>query len=82
MLFFVLATSALDKESEKKIQKTIDESCLNRTSISITHRLTTIENCDQIYAIKNKTIAEHGNHEYLMNKKGYYYLLKQFEFSN
>ena len=73
------ATSALDKETEKKIQKTIDESCLNRTSILITHRLTTIENCHQIYAIKNKTIYENGNHQNLMNKKGYYYFLKQFE---
>ena len=42
----------------------------------------TLRYTTQLFPIKNKTIAEHGNHEYLMNKKGYYYLLKQFEFSN
>lgn len=76
------ATSALDKESEAKIQKEIEDFCVGKTAISITHRLNTIENCNCIYVINNKTIVERGNHNHLMDKKGQYYALKKFEFSS
>ena len=75
------ATSALDKESESRIQQTIEKTSRNRTCISVTHRLNTIENCDKIFVINNKTVAENGSHQELMNLKGNYYMLKQSEFS-
>lgn len=66
------ATSALDTESEKLVQKAIDELMKDRTSLVIAHRLSTIQNADIIHVLKNGRIEESGNHEELINKNGAY----------
>ncbi len=67
------ATSALDTKSEKEVQKSLDNiSNKNVTTVIIAHRLSTIKNADLIYAIKEGTIIESGNHKELLAKNGYY----------
>ena len=69
------ATSALDKQSEIEVQKTLDKLTINKTTISIAHRLNTIENSDKIFVFDNGRIYEQGTHEELMKlKKRYIYL--------
>ncbi|KAK4441433.1 ABC transporter B family member 11 [Sesamum alatum] len=63
------ATSALDAESEKVVQDALDRAVVDRTTIVVAHRLSTIKNADLIAVIKNGAIAEKGNHETLINKK-------------
>ena len=72
------ATSSLDKDSELEVQKSLDKLVTNRTCISISHRLNTIENCDQIYVMDNGRIIENGTHQELMNLKGMYYTLQKY----
>ena len=66
------ATSALDNESERAIQKSLDELSLNRTTITIAHRLSTIRNADEILVIGDNGIKERGTHEELLEKNGLY----------
>ena len=67
------ATSALDNKSEKEVQRALDNiSQKNVTTVIIAHRLSTIKNADVIYAIKNGSVIESGNHETLLKQKGYY----------
>jgi subfamily B ATP-binding cassette protein HlyB/CyaB len=74
------ATAALDNESEKAIQKNLDKVMQDRTTLAIAHRLTTIRNADVIVVIENGEIAEKGNHDELMARKGlYYYLVTRSE---
>ena len=67
------ATSSVDTRTEKLIQDAMDKLMENRTSFIIAHRLSTIKNADKIIVIENGEIIEHGNHEELLNRKGYYY---------
>ncbi|XP_020276503.1 ABC transporter B family member 11-like isoform X2 [Asparagus officinalis] len=60
------ATSALDAESERVVQDALDRVMVNRTTIVIAHRLTTIKNADVIAVVKNGMIVEKGKHEALM----------------
>ncbi|CAF4907525.1 unnamed protein product, partial [Rotaria sp. Silwood2] len=62
------ATSALDNVSENVVQKALNRACKNRTTIVIAHRLTTIQNADQIYVLDNGSVIEQGTHEILMTK--------------
>ncbi|CAF1492236.1 unnamed protein product [Rotaria sp. Silwood1] len=64
------ATSALDNVSEKLVQEALDRACKGRTTIVIAHRLTTIQNADQIYVLDNGSVIEQGTHETLMAKEG------------
>lgn len=66
------ATSALDTESEKLVQDALNNLTKNRTSLIIAHRLTTIQNADEIIVLDNGKIAEQGNHQQLMAKNGIY----------
>lgn len=66
------ATSALDTESEKLVQKAIDELMKDRTSLVIAHRLSTIQNADMIHVLKNGIIVESGDHDSLLKKNGAY----------
>ena len=60
------ATSALDNESERWIQKSLEELAKNRTTITIAHRLSTIRNADEILVVADNGIAERGTHEELL----------------
>ncbi|XP_073702575.1 ATP-dependent translocase ABCB1 [Garra rufa] len=69
------ATSALDTESEKIVQKALDDARLGRTCIVIAHRLTTIYNADIIVVVQNGKVTEQGTHAQLMAKQGAYHAL-------
>lgn len=66
------ATSSIDPESEKLIQKATEKITKNRTSIIIAHRLSTIVNADKILVMDSGKIVEEGRHEELLEKGGYY----------
>ena len=66
------ATSALDNESERWIQKSLEELSKNRTTITIAHRLSTIRDADEIIVITEDGIAERGTHAKLLEKNGLY----------
>ena len=71
------ATSALDSESEYKFKKELDNLKGKMTIIIVSHRLSTIKDCDQIIVINKGKIAEKGNHEQLYELKGIYYNLME-----
>ncbi|KAF8086458.1 hypothetical protein N665_0625s0023 [Sinapis alba] len=64
------ATSALDAESERVVQDALDRVMVNRTTIVVAHRLSTIKNADVIAVVKKGVIVEKGTHETLMNVEG------------
>ena len=67
------ATSSVDTRTEKIIQEAMDKLMENRTSFIIAHRLSTVRNADKIIVIEDGEIIEQGNHEELLELKGYYY---------
>ncbi|MDL2311199.1 ABC transporter ATP-binding protein/permease [Peptostreptococcaceae bacterium OttesenSCG-928-C18] len=69
------ATSALDNRSERVIQRSLEKLAKGRTTLTIAHRLTTIQNADKIIVLTENGIVEEGSHKELMEKKGYYYNL-------
>ncbi|ROI00804.1 ABC transporter ATP-binding protein [Chryseobacterium daecheongense] len=66
------ATSSIDHESEKLIQRATEKITKNRTSIIIAHRLSTIEKADKIIVMDHGKIVEEGKHLELLDKNGYY----------
>ena len=66
------ATSALDNESERFIQKSLEELAKDRTTITIAHRLSTIRNADEILVVADCGIAERGTHEEILARDGIY----------
>lgn len=75
------ATSSVDTRTELHIQSAIVSLMKNRTSLIIAHRLSTIRDADKIVVIDNGKVAEMGDHEELLSKKGSYYKLYQNQFS-
>ncbi len=73
------ATSALDTESEREVQKALENLMKNRTTLVIAHRLSTIKNADRIIVIKDGRIIEEGNHEELLKLHGEYELLHKMQ---
>lgn len=69
------ATAALDNESEHLVAESLDKLAAGRTTLTIAHRLTTIRGADRILVLSGSQIAEEGNHDALMEKKGLYYQL-------
>lgn len=69
------ATSSIDVQTERDLQKGLDTMLEGRTSFIIAHRLSTIRNCDRIMYIDDGGIVESGSHDELMAKKGAYYKL-------
>ena len=69
------ATSALDNKSEIVVQDSIEKLSKGRTTITIAHRLTTVQNADLIIVMTRDGIVERGSHEELMKRKAYYYNL-------
>lgn len=72
ILIFDEATSSLDNESERYIQKSMERLAENRTTIVIAHRLSTIKNAKRILVMANGKIAEEGTHKELLAKNGVY----------
>ena len=75
VVIFDEATSALDTQTEKKVQKTLDELAKNRTTIIIAHRLSTVRNADVIYVLDHGRLLERGSHDELMARHGKYFAL-------
>ncbi len=69
------ATSALDTQSERIVQKALDEAALSRTTIAVAHRLSTIRHADVIFVMEDGKIAEIGTHEELQRRKGRYHAM-------
>ncbi len=69
------ATSALDNESEYLVSQSLEKLAEGRTTLTIAHRLTTIQGADRILVLSGNQIVEEGNHGELLEKKGMYYQL-------
>jgi len=74
------ATSALDTESEREVQKALENLMKNRTTFVIAHRLSTIKNADRIIVVKEGKIVETGTHEELLTLDGEYELLYNMQY--
>ncbi|WP_426348160.1 ABC transporter ATP-binding protein [Alloiococcus sp. CFN-8] len=74
------ATSALDNATEMAIQESLEELARGRTCIIVAHRLSTIKNADEIIVLTDEGIKEVGNHQSLLEKKGIYSTLYQYQF--
>jgi ABC-type transport system involved in cytochrome bd biosynthesis fused ATPase/permease subunit len=66
----VQATSALDNESERVVQKALDELMVGRTTIIVAHRLSTIRTADQIVVIDRGVVVEQGTYDQLIKAGG------------
>jgi ATP-binding cassette subfamily B protein len=69
------ATSAMDTNSERIVQQTLDAATANRTTIAIAHRLSTVVNADQIIVLDHGRIVEQGTHKELLKLRGAYFKL-------
>lgn len=69
------ATSALDNITERLIQNSLEELCKRRTTIVVAHRLSTIQNADEIIVLTDNGIEERGTHQELLANKGFYHKL-------
>ncbi len=67
------ATSALDAESEKEVQLALDNFMLNRTTIVIAHRLSTVKSANNIFVLRDGKLVEEGTHEQLIQNKNEYF---------
>lgn len=72
ILLFDEATSALDNESEKVVQRALESIAGNKTVIAVAHRLSTIQEYDRIFVMKDGRLVEEGNHRELMANNGEY----------
>ena len=75
------ATSSLDTKSERRIQEALDKLMADRTTLVIAHRLSTVENADQIIVLDEGRIAESGTHRELLEAKGVYSALYRMQFT-
>ena len=71
-MIFDEATSSVDPQSEKEIWKTIGYLAESRTLIIISHRMSSVQNADCIYVLRDGRVAQHGTHEVLMAEAGLY----------
>ncbi|WP_417008189.1 peptidase domain-containing ABC transporter [Bacteroides congonensis] len=74
-LFFDEATNSLDANNEAVIMKNLERFFHGRTVVVVAHRLSTVQNADQIVVLDHGKIVETGNHQQLIRKKGFYYTL-------
>jgi len=82
MLFLDEATSSIDTRTEIQIQKAFDTMMEGRTSFIVAHRLSTIQNADIILVMRDGHIVEQGNHQELLNKRGFYAELYESQFAH
>ena len=73
LLIFDDCLSAVDSETSKKIQKSLNKKDNNKISIQISHKISNISECDHIIVLEDGGIYEEGNHENLIKNKGFYY---------
>ncbi len=78
-LIFDDCLSAIDTETEEEILKNLQNELKNRTSIIISHRVSSVKNADNILVMNNGNIVEQGTHDELMNKHGAYFELYQMQ---
>ena len=71
------ATSSVDPQTERAIQKAILKIAGKRTTLVVAHRLSTVERADNILVVRQGRIVETGTHQQLMEKQGHYYKLRQ-----
>ena len=76
------ATSSVDTETEKEIQKALDNLVRGRTTIAIAHRLSTLRKADRLVAMDRGQVVEVGSHDALMAKEGHYFRLYQAQARN
>lgn len=81
MLILDEATSSIDTRTEIRIQKAFNKMMQGRTSFIVAHRLSTIREADVILVMKDGHILEQGNHQQLLDKKGFYYTLYNSQFA-
>ena len=81
MLILDEATSSIDTRTEIKIQEAFQRMMEGRTSFIVAHRLSTIQEADVILVMKDGNIIEQGNHEELLEKKGFYATLYESQFA-
>ena len=82
MLFLDEATSSIDTRTEIQIQKAFDTMMKGRTSFIVAHRLSTIREADLILVMRDGHIVEQGNHEQLLEKRGFYEELYRSQFAH
>lgn len=75
------ATSSIDVITESRVQKAFDKLMVGRTCLIVAHRLSTIKEADLILVMDQGKIIEQGNHQDLLDKKGFYYQLYNSQFS-
>ena len=80
MLILDEATSNVDTNTERQVQKAIRNLMAGKTCFVIAHRLSTIQNADLILVVNHGDIVEQGTHESLMAAKGFYYSLYRSQF--
>ncbi|MTW04319.1 cyanophycin metabolism-associated ABC transporter [Pseudoduganella ginsengisoli] len=76
------ATASVDSETEKEIQKALDNLVTGRTTIAIAHRLSTLQKADRLVVLDRGKVVEEGGHDELMAKEGAYYRLYQAQARN
>ncbi len=76
------ATSSVDTETEKEIQKALDNLVQGRTTIAIAHRLSTLRRADRLVVMERGEVVEIGSHEELMEKRGAYWRLYEAQARN
>lgn len=76
------ATASVDSETEKEIQKALDNLVQGRTTIAIAHRLSTLQRADRLVVLDRGQVVEEGSHEALMARQGAYYNLYQAQARN
>jgi len=82
MLILDEATSSIDIRTEQRIQRAFEKIMKGKTSFIIAHRLSTIKNADVILVMKDGNIIEQGNHQQLIDKKGFYENLYKSQFES
>jgi ATP-binding cassette subfamily B protein len=73
LLIFDDCLSAVDSQTSKKIQHSLNKNSSKKISIHISHKINNISNCNHILVLENGEIVDQGNHESLLKSKGFYY---------